>query len=160
TATRPAIPVVVGDQCNAAASAKFSGTSYLASLNLQLTDTSLLYFKTARGFRGGALQGRAPDFPAVAPEIATDYEIGFKADFFDRRLRTNFAVYQTNYTNKQEQVITLNQFGSTTTILRNAAEARLRGAELEVFAVPIEGLTLRGSATYLDAQYLEYPNAL
>src|SRR5690606_34027407 len=110
-------------------SAKFSGTSYLASLNFQMTPDHLLYFKTARGFRGGALQGRDADAPAVAPETATDYEIGFKGDFFDKRLRTNVAIYQTNYTNKQEQQITTNSVGAATTILRNAAEARIRGAE-------------------------------
>src|SRR5690606_138379 len=115
---------------------KFSGTSYLASLNLQFTPDHLLYIRTARGFRGGALQGRDADAPAVAPETATDYEIGFKGDFFDKRLRTNVAVYQTNYTNKQEQRITLNSQGATTTILQNAAEARIRGAEIEVIAQP------------------------
>jgi iron complex outermembrane recepter protein len=135
-----------------------SGTSYLASFNFQVTPETLVYIKTARGFRGGALQFRAPQFEPVKPEIATDYEIGFKSDFFDHRLRTNLAAYQTNYDNKQETIIIFIN-GATTTQLFNAASARIRGFEGEVTAVPVKGLSLYGTVTYLDGQYLHFPGA-
>jgi iron complex outermembrane recepter protein len=140
-------------------SEKASGTSYLASFNYQVTPETLIYVKTARGFRGGALQFRAPQFAPVKPEIAVDYEVGFKSDFFDHRLRTNLAAYQTNYTNKQELIIILLN-GATTTQLFNAATARIRGFEAEVTAVPVEGLSVYGTLTYLDGSYLNFPAAL
>jgi iron complex outermembrane recepter protein len=147
--------------CASEDGAKFSGTSYLLSFNFQFTPDTLLYVKTARGFRGGALQVRSPDDPAAAPEIATDYELGFKSDFFERRLRTNFALYQTNYANKQETTILVNPVTNvTTTPIRNVASARIRGIEAEITAVPIDHLTLTATGDYLDGAYNSYKNAL
>lgn len=144
--------------CSVGGSQQASGTSYLLSFNFQATPTTLFYLKTAKGFRGGALQSRAPQFPPVGPEFATDYELGFKGDFFDRRLRTNVAIYQTNYDNKQ--VTRLDPGPPPTTILQNAATARIQGAEGEVNIRPLAGLSVYGSFTYLYGQYLDYPGAL
>jgi iron complex outermembrane receptor protein len=145
--------------CQVSQAAKFSGTSYLGSLNFQLAPDMLLYLKTARGFRGGALRVRAPSFPAAKPETATDYEVGFKSDFLNHTLRTNLAAYQTNYANKQETaIIQINGFSSTP--IENAAKARIRGFEAEVTALPMDHLTLRGSALYIDAIYLSFPDAV
>jgi len=145
--------------------AKFSGTSYLASFNFQATDATLFYLKTARGFRGGAF-GRASGF-AAAPEFVTDYELGFKSDFFDRRLRTNLALYQSNYDNKQVSALVCiggaappcGAAGFTTVIL-NAATARVQGAELEFQARPIEPVSIYGSGSYTRAKYTDWPNAV
>jgi len=143
---------------------KSSGTSYLLSLNYQVTPDQLLYAKTSRGFRGGAF-GRAVQIPA-APEIATDYELGFKGDWFGRRLRTNLAAYQTDYKNKQVSSLVCNggelppcATGFTTHLL-NAATARIRGFEGEFQAVPIEGLELHGTLSYTDAKYRRFPGAV
>jgi iron complex outermembrane receptor protein len=116
----------------------------LASFNFQITPNTLLYIKTARGFRGGAIQFRLPDQPPVKPETATDYEIGFKSDFFDHRLRTNLAAYRTNYANKQAtEIITIG--GLPTTILANAASAVINGFEAEATATPVRDWSVYGS---------------
>ncbi|MDB5448422.1 MAG: hypothetical protein JWQ97_3739, partial [Phenylobacterium sp.] len=155
---------------------KSNGISYLASFNFQLTPDMLLYVKTSRGFRGGALQFRAAGFPSVKPEIAIDYEAGFKSDFLEHRLRTNLAYYHTNYKNKQEQAITTvcgNQVvapgqptcagGDTphsSTVLKNAATAKVDGVEAEVTAAPVAGLTVYGTLTYMRGVYTAFPDAL
>src|SRR5690606_18445235 len=136
---------------------EFSGTSYLASFNFQVTPDHLFYVKTARGFRGGAF-GRTTQVPA-APEFATDYEIGFKGDWFDRRLRTNLAIYQTNYDNKQVSTLVPTSSGGFTTKLLNAATARIQGFEAEFQALPMEGLSIWGNLSYNKAQYVEWKNA-
>jgi iron complex outermembrane receptor protein len=156
---------------------KANGISYLLSFNYQITPQSLLYIKTSRGFRGGALQFRAAGFPAARPEYATDYEIGYKSDFFEHRLRANLAVYHTNYANKQEDAITTVCGSSTivapgqttcpdgttphsSTVLTNAGTATVDGAEAEITAAPIEGLTITETTTYLFGKYTSFPNAL
>jgi iron complex outermembrane receptor protein len=140
-------------------SEKASGISYLASANFQFTPNILFYLKTSQGFRGGALQFRAPSFPPVQPEVAVDYEMGLKADFFDHRLRTNLAAYQTNYTNKQETVIITSVSGGTSTELFNAATARIKGVEGEITAVPVDGLSIYGNFTYLNGVYTKFGDA-
>jgi len=146
--------------CGSVSSATQSnGLSYLISGNWQITPNALFYVKTARGFRGGALQYRFALAPPVGPELATDWEVGFKADFFQHRLRTNIAAYQTDYKNKQEAVIIATAAGSST-ILVNAASARIRGLEGEFTVNPVPGFTINANVTYLAGEYLSYPCAI
>jgi iron complex outermembrane receptor protein len=153
--------------------ATFTGVSYLASINYQMTPDLLAYFKTARGFRGGAF-GRSDQAPAH-PETNNDYELGFKGEFFEHRLRTNIAIYDTEYQNKQVSEATcatpsggiISQPGSgcppgdtPNTILANAATANIKGAEFEWTAAPLEGLTIYGTASYTYGYYTNFPGAL
>jgi iron complex outermembrane receptor protein len=137
----------------------FTGVSYLASLNWKVSRDALLYLKTSRSFRGGAFQLRSPALPPAGPETANDLEFGLKSDWLDRRLRFNLAAYRTDYKNKQESIQVPTASG-TTTILQNAADARLKGIEVEVIAVPVQGLTLTGAYTYFEGKYKNYLNAL
>ena len=137
---------------------KADGVSYLASVNYQLTPDTLVYFKTSKGFRGGAVQLRVPALPPAEPETATDYEVGFKSDFFDHRLRTNLAAYHTDYGNKQETIIVIINNAPETPIV-NAATATINGFEAEVTAVPVDGWTIYGNATYLNGKYTMFGNA-
>jgi iron complex outermembrane receptor protein len=145
--------------------ATFTGWSYLFSLNYQVTPDIFVYAKTSRGFRGGAF-GRA-NGPAALPETDTDYELGFKSQWFDHRLRFNVALYQTDYSNKQVSSQICND-GSTppcgaigfTTVVRNAATARIRGVELQGDAHPFEGMSIYGELSYIDAKYTDWPNAV
>ncbi len=144
--------------CTLTQSAKSTGVSYLVSGNFKITPDVLLYLKTSKGFRGGALQVRAPDFPAARPETATDYEIGLKSDWFDHRLRANLALYQTDYSNKQETAIVIIS-GVQSTPIVNAANARIRGFEGEFTAVPVRGLTLTATVDYLHGVYQKFGDA-
>jgi iron complex outermembrane receptor protein len=151
-----------------------NGLTYLLSGNFQVTDNLLFYVKTSRGFRGAAF-GRNPQPPAK-PEIDVDYELGMKGDFFAHRMRIDLALYQTNYTNKQEASATCTQLaflqppppggctgavgvGTFTTDIENAAKALIRGVELQFEARPIEGLTLFETTTYTDAHYVSFTTA-
>lgn len=138
----------------------YGGWSYTFGLDWKPIETALLYAKTSRGFRSGGQNLRARGdalliAPSFEPETATDYEIGIKSDWLDRRLRVNGALFYTDYANIQKQT---NRFadGVTTSIINNAAQARVWGAELEVTAVPVTGLTLGASAGYTNAKYLEF----
>jgi len=150
-------------------SATSHGFSYLASLNFQLTDDVLMYLKTSRGFRGGAF-GRSDQVPAK-PETDTDYEFGFKGDFFEHRVRADLAIYDTEYNNKQESAAICSDgktpdpakgcsSGTFSTILINAAKARIRGVEFEGQVRPTRGLSFYGEFSYTHSVYLDFPGAL
>jgi len=130
--------------------AESRGLSYLFSLNFQLTPTQLLYLRTAKGFHGAVVQNRAFTGAPASPETAVDYEIGYKAEFFQHRFRMNLAVFDTHYANKQEQVLS----GSPPiTIVFNATTANIRGFEGEFAVVPAPGLTLNATVGYTWTQY-------
>jgi iron complex outermembrane receptor protein len=146
--------------CVTGESAKSSGNSYLLSFNFQLTRNTLFYLKTARGFRGGALQERAPGTPAAKPETDVDYEIGLKTQALEGRLRANMAVYETFYKNKQETAILTLPSGAIFTPIVNAAAAHIKGFEGEFTAIPIDGFSLNANITYIDGIFTGYYNAL
>ena len=151
---------------NSFVDATFTGWSYVFSLNFQVTPDILVYAKTARGFRGGAF-GRN-NAPAALPENDTDYEIGLKSQWLDRRLRFNVAIYETDYNNKQVSSLACNDgtpppcgngVGFTTVVL-NAATAKISGVEIQGDIRPFDGLSIYGEASYLDAHYTDWPNAV
>ena len=137
----------------------FTGWSYLASVNYQISDDVLVYARTGKGFRGGAQQLRAPAFAPAGPETVVDYEIGLKGDFLDGLLRANIAAFQSNYTNKQESTIITTDQGLIT-VFQNAADAKIRGFEGEFTVRPVHGLTLGANVAYLWGKYGSYTNAL
>lgn len=123
----------------------------------------MVYGYWARGFKSGGFVGRVgipSDIGPYEPEEVDTFEVGFKADWFDRLLRTNVALFYTDYRNMQ---LAQNYFAPDTgggfvqgnTIL-NVASATIKGAEIEAVLAPTRGLAITGSLTYLDAKYEEF----
>ncbi len=140
---------------------KWSNISPKVSLNYQFTDDLFAFASWSRGFRSGGFNGRG-NFPATAgpfnEEKADNYEVGIKADLFDRRLRLNLAAFWTEFSDLQRTIIrpAAGGSGGQETVTENAANARSRGIELEMTAIPVEGLTINGSIGYLDAKTLDW----
>jgi iron complex outermembrane receptor protein len=91
--------VVGAPQCAFERRDDFSGISYTAGVDYKPSDDILVYIKTAKGFRSGGQNLRAPSTAAFLPfdpETAVSYEVGFKGEFLDRRLRLNLAAYTTS----------------------------------------------------------------
>lgn len=153
----------VGNACLARFNDKFSDYSYLASIDWKPTTGVLLYARTARGFKGGGenLRGTGTDdsFAAFRPEIVTDYEVGFKSDFFAHRLRVNGDVYYADYKDIQRTIVQASSGGAIVSLVTNAAKARIQGAELEITAIPVHGLTLSAAGSITDAKYKKFVDA-
>lgn len=150
--------------CAATFDNTFSDWSYLLSADYSLSDTVMVYAKTARGFRGGGqnLRGTATaaSFDAFGPETATDYEIGIKAETSDSRFRVNAAAYTTSYEGIQRSVITADpDTGVVISSVRNAAEATINGLEIEAWAALSDRLSVNATAARIDAGYDEYRDA-
>jgi iron complex outermembrane recepter protein len=141
----------------------WNNVGWKLGLDYKPNDDLMLYGYWARGFKSGGFTGRIgipQDIGPYDPEKVDTFEVGFKADFFDRRLRTNFAAFYTDYRDMQLAQIYFVGSGASlvqgNTIL-NAASSRIKGFEAEVVAVPVRGLTLNGSLAYLSAKYKKFP---
>jgi len=130
-------------------------------LDYEINPEALAYASWSRGFKSGGYTGRigvAADGDApYNPEEVDTFEVGIKADFLNSSIRTNFSAFYTNYRDMQLAQI---YFDSATNVqgnrILNAAKSKIKGFELETQAVPVWGLTLRGSLAYLDATYAEF----
>lgn len=124
--------------------------SFTVGANYKPNDDVLLYGKYSRSFVSGGSTGGL----AFAPEIAKSWEVGAKADFLNRSLRTNLAVFLVDYENLQSaqsgMAVGRPQLG---TVIVDQGGARAKGFELEVFSAPLSGLTLSGSLGYTDVEY-------
>ena len=139
----------------------FSGWSYTAGLEFKPTEDILLYAKTAKGFRSGGQNLRAPTSAFLLPfqpEIAYSYELGFKGEFLDRRVRFNVAAYQTDVNNIQRSTLIAQPGGNgqTATVLGNAGKARFRGLEADLTVLVAEGFTLSAAGAIVDPKYIKY----
>ena len=129
------------------------------------------YFTYSTGFKGGGFNARTgsgfpPEQPppSFKPENVTSYEIGFKSTWFDRRLTANASFFLADYDDMQ--VLTLRSIPCATdedptclnilAINANAARSRVKGAELEFFALPWEGLRFTWNVGLLHSRFLEY----
>ncbi len=128
-----------------------------ASIDFQATDDILLYASYSKGFKSGGFNGRAnatTDVTSYDPEKLDNYEIGFKSDLLDRRLRLNVSAFYADYKDLQVNVVVPSGLIFLNTV-DNAGKARIKGFEVEAVLRPAEGLTLNGAVGYTDAKYLE-----
>lgn len=120
-------------------------------LEHDLNDSTMVYASYNRGFRSGAYNTVAVDGIPLEPEIADAYEIGFKSDLMDNRVRLNGAFYYTDY---QDLQIFLSL--GTTTVLLNAAAAEIMGAELEMSANLTDEFSLNFGMNWMQSEYQDF----
>ncbi len=118
----------------------------------------LAYASASTGFKGGGVNPRpfaADQRLAFKPETLTTYEIGFKADFLDRKVRLNGAAFYNKYKDITLAKTVCPESSLPTPCLRpdNIGSANVKGIELELTIRPVDGFTLDGSFSYLDFKY-------
>jgi iron complex outermembrane recepter protein len=87
------------------------------------------------------------------PQVTKGFEGGIKAELLDGRLYADLALY--SYKTYGLQVTTTTN--GTIQELRNAGEARSRGAELNLtYRTPVRGLSLNGALAYDQGTFEQY----
>jgi len=99
------------------------------------------YARFATGYLSGGVLGGVP----FKPETMQSYEIGLKGDFLDNRLRINAAAFHS--VRRNVQVLSFN--AASGTFLVPLRRQKTDGIELELTAVPTDGLTFNASIGYL-----------
>src|SRR5690606_29449080 len=131
---------------------------YRLALDYKWTDNFLTYAQWSTGFKGGGINPR-PFFPdQVLPldqETLSAYELGFKSELADRRIRLNAAVFLNEYDDLQLGLVQCPAPATPTpcNMPANVGNAELRGVELEAELHPVPGLILDASASYIDFEY-------
>lgn len=128
-------------------------------VNYQPNNDTLVYASWNRGVKSGGFN--APLLPTpqfvteplmnYGPETLDAYELGFKMDLAEGRLRVNGAAYYYDY--KECQVFSI--IGLDTFTLNG--DCKSKGFELEVQAVPTAGLDLQLGIGYVDAEVKNIP---
>lgn len=128
------------------------------ALNYDLSETASVYAQYATGYRAGYSNGaQAISLGApsnVKPEKVKNYELGYKARFWDNRASVTAAVFYMDYTDLQVETKVLdelNPYPFDITYDINAGSARSRGFELEAQVLATDDLLLSAGIGYTDA---------
>ncbi len=138
-----------------------TGWSPRVVLNYQLTDDVMVYAGWARGFKSGGFNARSSTPLQWGPydDMQVDsYEAGLKSMWLDNRLRLNTSVFYEDLSDMQAQVnaVDSGSQGGYSTVVQNAAAATIKGLEVELVAMPLEGLEITAGYGYVDAEYDEF----
>lgn len=141
-------PIVAGSPCTNL-DKRTKGTDFLHKLNLtyKFTPDAMVYATHSRGYRPGGINRRG-SLPPYKPDFVDNWELGFKTAWANNSIRFNAAIYQLDWTDIQLSFLGANGL----TEIRSAGDARIRGAEFDLFWRPAPGLTFSAGGAYNDAQ--------
>ncbi|GAB3091495.1 TonB-dependent receptor [Aestuariicella hydrocarbonica] len=126
------------------------------SIDYMGIENVLIYASMSEGFKSGSFNSLAPAtdvaVQALDPELARQYELGLKSQWWDDRVRFNAVAFNIDYQDLQSFLTD----SSGQIIVENAGKATSQGIELELTVLPLEGLELNATYSYLDATYDEY----
>lgn len=125
-------------------------------LDWRPTEDIMTYASVSRGFKsGGFVNGSTNPSQGFGPETLWAYEAGIKTSWLDRRLILNLSAFYYDYKNLQ-----VNFFLAPGVVdIRNAADATIKGLELEFNLRPFRTTRIQGGVSLLDAKYDSFPSA-
>jgi iron complex outermembrane receptor protein len=145
--------------------------NFLVGLNWKPNDDMLVYGKWSNSFvSGGSTAGIT-----YAPETASSFEVGVKADLLDHKLRTNLAVFHVDYNHYQSPQgtsapqskalaisaftplygpVVANQLATVvSTFVYDQGKVRRKASSSRLLPRRRVVLTIGGSASYTDVKY-------
>jgi iron complex outermembrane receptor protein len=132
-----------------------SHTDYRVSLDYRFNAQVMGYATVATGYKAGGVGPRPFNSAQARPfgsETLTSYEIGVKTDLLERKLRVNLAGFYIDYKDAQLTLLSCPQFGGPgpCALPQNAGDAKVKGVEIELVAVPVDSLQIDLSGSYLN----------
>jgi iron complex outermembrane receptor protein len=103
------------------------GETHRINLQYQLAPALMVYGTWSTGYRPGG-NNRLPAAGSFAADTLTNFELGWKTSWLDRRLRANGAVFYEKW--KDVQTAVQGQYGITSIV--NAGNAKVEGLESEI----------------------------
>ena len=141
----------------------WSNFSPRVGLTWDLSEDLLAFASYSRGFRSGGYNARFADLsyvtatPLSTPgpydeEVVDAFEIGLKSTLLDGHARWNVSLFHNEYDDLQRTV--LDEAGVQEIL--NAAQATIRGLEIEAMLATDNHWVFEASAGLLDARYDEF----
>ncbi|MDY6922377.1 MAG: TonB-dependent receptor [Pseudomonadota bacterium] len=126
--------------------------TYSVAPSFKPNAATTFYARVARGYRPGGPNVLPPAAPATVPRLfdpdtTTNYELGVKAEFDERRLTLDVTAFHTDWDDIQ-LFTAIDGFG----VNANGGSARSRGVEVSVVGRPTDDLTLSANGAWIDAE--------
>ena len=135
----------------------YTGAKSRANITWHVTPDAMVYYTFSQGFRPGGFNRLEKTTGAVlapgdkwvtpqgfSPDTLMNNEVGFKTQWFDRRIELNGALYQEDWDHVQTYVFDPQASLGDVSFTSNAGNYRVRGVELQGTARVTHELTLSG----------------
>lgn len=132
--------------------------TYRATLDWSINDDHMVYVTYSEGFKSGSFTGSQSTANAliattpILPEIATNYEVGARTQWFENRVRFNATYFQMDYEDLQS--FSLINLG----LVASNATAEVSGIETDFTVLFTEEFSISGSYATLDSEFNSGPN--
>jgi iron complex outermembrane recepter protein len=134
--------------------------TYRIAPTFQLNKDVMLYASYATGYKPGGIAFVGNKYDPYEQETVKSWEVGEKAEFWNHRLRVNFDLFTSKYSDFQATILTPVSSGVggfiLTSAIGNAPGLRSRGFEAQVAVKPTRSLSFSGAVTYADAIFTNY----
>jgi iron complex outermembrane recepter protein len=131
-------------------------TTFLVTPRFRLDDNNMIYARVGSGYRPGGPNSATPAELAAGvpeaykPDTLTDYDLGYKASLFERRLTLDLSVFYIDW--KDIQIET--EYSGVTSS-GNGGTASSKGLEASIGLAPVRGLNITLNFAYTDAHLTE-----
>ena len=138
---------------------KFSDTVFLPKLGLEyaFADGQTLAFVYQHGYRPGGSAIRSSDGTIYSydPEYAKNYEISWRGDFLDGRLKFGANLFYQDWRDQQIEILA-DPTNPVSAYLANAGKSESYGGELEVSYAATDKLDLYASLGLLRTEFKDF----
>ncbi|WBS02536.1 TonB-dependent receptor [Pseudoduganella sp. SL102] len=141
-----------------------SSKTWKLGLEHRLTRDAMVYGTVSTGHKGVAYDltsgftAALAAKPAVPPETARSYELGWKQSLWDNRAMFSMALFRTEFRNFQQSAGFFDYDGIFRTALNSLGGLRTQGLEVEGSVRATPRLQLNGSFAYTEATITEFRN--
>jgi iron complex outermembrane receptor protein len=126
---------------------KQNDSTFRFNATYHATDDVMFYATWSEGFRPGGVNRRGT-FPPYKADFLTNYEVGWKTEWANHRLRFNGAIFKGDWDDFQFSFLGDNGLTNVT----NAGSANLEGIEMDLQWAATDALTIYGGLALQKAE--------
>lgn len=121
------------------------------SIKYAINDDINVYGRYAVGYRDGGSSVRSATFTSFSDDELKSFELGFKSELFDRRVRLNIAAFHNRVTDEQVSIQSdPSRTPSLSDTFNSPARKTMKGIEAELGIRLSDTLRLSGTYSFLD----------
>lgn len=125
--------------------------TYSIAPRWHINDDTMVYARIASGYRPGGPNSPLPGIPSqVNSDRITNYELGLKSEFLDRRAMVDVALFRVDWTDIQASGLSRG-----ISYLANGGKARSQGVEFNASFAPVRALRIGFNTAYTDAKLID-----
>lgn len=117
------------------------------NLSWRVNPATMLYLTVSEGYRPGGINRRG-SLPPYLSDYLTNYEAGWKTSWLDNHLIFNGSIFRQTWKDFQFSILGANGL----TEIKNANQARIDGAELDLTWAATYNLQITGGASFYNAE--------